>query len=696
MLNKMVSVIIPVYNGGSYVTEAVECALGQSYKNLEVIVVDDGSADNTSDVLMPYASDKRLQYYSQDNRGPACARNKGITHARGEYIAFLDSDDLWDNDKLKKSIGFMEGGNFDWICTAMLKIRSDGEKIIKRITPDSWVINSRNGQLNQLKNGLYFFSAVPIHTPTIVVKTSNFKKAGLFDESFLVGEDTDLWLRFEESGLRGGYLDEALTIYRHNPKSITRGRTVDGLAQHIKVARKHARILGLSKSFVRKSYAEFLYDMANSYLSNGSRVKAARCLLFSIIYNPVYVKTTFNRLSAYLKKPGKDKNKINIMYYDPSSGFGGSSRCLASWLKKLDREKYGPVVVMHSRGPVSEAIKNMGVKFVHIPLSSPLLNGSVFGGLLSYAFAAADFIVFVLPVAALLVFYILKYRIRIIHLNAKVITVIPGIIAAKITGIACVCHLHDTKEPVRRELLFAGWTDRLIALTEKAFDLYRKSFPYQKLRLIPNGIDIDEYTIPIHGNAIRKEFRIDDSFKIIGIAGRLVNGKGFDDFIRSASILSRKRDDIVYVIVGDDPSYKKTYESFLKKLARDLGVSEKVIFTGWREDAGRIMSEFSVLVQASSTFPEGFGLTVAEAMALEIPVVVTDIAGPSEVSLDGVTGFTVPPANPLRLAEAVERLVDDSDLAERMGRMGRKRISQHFTLQGTVQKIEAVYNELMT
>src|SRR5207249_11176371 len=106
MMNKMVSVVIATYNCRRYVGEAVESALAQSYQPIEVIVVDDGSTDGTAEELRPFKD--RIRYLVQANQGPAAARNHGIRAARGEYVAFLDADDLWAPSKIEKQVAAME------------------------------------------------------------------------------------------------------------------------------------------------------------------------------------------------------------------------------------------------------------------------------------------------------------------------------------------------------------------------------------------------------------------------------------------------------------------------------------------------------------------------------------------------------------------------------------------------------------
>jgi len=296
MNNRLVSVIIPAYNSGKFICETISSVLNQTYKNLEIIVVNDGSRDNTEDVLSSYIKENSIKYFFQQNSGPSASRNYGIKKSSGNYIAFLDADDKWLPEKIARSVDFLESGKFDWMCTSMVKIKGDGSKIIKRIASDSWVLNSGTYEIKQLKNGLFFFSEIPVHTPTILLKKNCIEKVGIFDESFLIGEDTDLWLRFEEHGLRGGYLDEPLTIYRYNENSLTKGRKVDGLREHFKVAKKHAKILGLKNDLIRTSYADFLWQIADRYYSNRNYACTLKYLLLSIWYDNRRIIKIVNKL----------------------------------------------------------------------------------------------------------------------------------------------------------------------------------------------------------------------------------------------------------------------------------------------------------------------------------------------------------------------------------------------------------------
>ena len=183
--NVSVSVIIPTYNRGYVLDRAIKSVLDQSYRDLELIVIDDGSTDNTKFLVEGFAKkDNRIKYFYLDNSGVSRARNYGIKNSSGELIAFLDSDDEWLPEKLKKQIDL-------YIKEPYHLSHSD----------EIWI---RNGiRVNQMKKhekggGDIFLKCLPlccISPSAAVVTRKLINEVGMFDEDFEVCEDYDLWLR---------------------------------------------------------------------------------------------------------------------------------------------------------------------------------------------------------------------------------------------------------------------------------------------------------------------------------------------------------------------------------------------------------------------------------------------------------------------------------------------------------------------
>lgn len=128
-MNELVSIIMPSYNTAQYITETIESVLKQTYTNWELIIVDDCSADNTDDVVRPHLSDERIRYLKNEkNSGAAVSRNRALREAKGKWIAFLDSDDLWIPEKLEKQISFMEKNDYHFSYTNYAEIDIKGKR----------------------------------------------------------------------------------------------------------------------------------------------------------------------------------------------------------------------------------------------------------------------------------------------------------------------------------------------------------------------------------------------------------------------------------------------------------------------------------------------------------------------------------------------------------------------------------------
>lgn len=182
----LVSVIIPTYNREKYIKKALYSVFLQSYQDFEIIIVDDGSTDDTKNILEPYLKDPRVFYIYQQNQKVSRARNNGIRRARGEYIALLDSDDYWlDNKKLEKQVNFFKN-NPDYLLTSggIVRVAESGQGISRVLNPQS------DGAIRKSM----LFSC--LFTPSgAMFRKSIFEKIGGFNETSDVSEDWEFFLQ---------------------------------------------------------------------------------------------------------------------------------------------------------------------------------------------------------------------------------------------------------------------------------------------------------------------------------------------------------------------------------------------------------------------------------------------------------------------------------------------------------------------
>ena len=207
--NVLVSIITPVYNYERYIAEAMESVLAQTYSNWEMIIVDDRSSDNSPEIVKKYAKkDHRIKLIElPENLGAAMARNRALEHAKGRYIAFLDSDDIWDNSKLAKQIAFMQKNDFPVTFTSYELINENGTQL-------NHVIHSvKKLSLNDyLKNTLIGFSTAIID----IEQTGSISFMDIKTRS-----DTQLWITLLKKGFFAYGLDEVLVKYRKDHKSLS-------------------------------------------------------------------------------------------------------------------------------------------------------------------------------------------------------------------------------------------------------------------------------------------------------------------------------------------------------------------------------------------------------------------------------------------------------------------------------------------
>ncbi|MDD5593811.1 MAG: glycosyltransferase, partial [Candidatus Margulisbacteria bacterium] len=180
-----VSVIIPAYNYAAYTVEAVESVLAQTYKDYELIVVDDGSTDGTGEALRRFGD--RIRYFYKTNGGACSARNFGIQRAQGRYIALLDCDDLFLPAKLETSLKAFTDKRTGLVYTGVYLIDAAGKVTGENRTP------GHSGRvLEQLVLSNF------INNPSVVIDRECFDRVGLFDEKMFFAADWDMWLRIAE------------------------------------------------------------------------------------------------------------------------------------------------------------------------------------------------------------------------------------------------------------------------------------------------------------------------------------------------------------------------------------------------------------------------------------------------------------------------------------------------------------------
>lgn len=273
-----VSVIIPSYNSAKYLSEAIDSALNQTFKDFELIVVDDGSTDNTAEILSKYGN--KIRCFSQENKGVSAARNRGIRESKGEYIAFLDSDDIWLPKKLELQMQKLSNNpEYTWSYCDKISVFEDGIKE-----------EDNNNLIKPLEGYIFDHLLVKnfIPTPSVIIKRGCFESAGLFDENLLHLEDYDLFLRLAKD-YPISFVNKKLFIRRVHQNSICRTWKKITYFSHLKVLNNfianNKSFLRRKKSLIYHRFGNLHYKIARLYFLNGeSKLKVVYQLLLSMRY----------------------------------------------------------------------------------------------------------------------------------------------------------------------------------------------------------------------------------------------------------------------------------------------------------------------------------------------------------------------------------------------------------------------------
>ncbi len=248
----LVSIVMPAYNAAFTIAESISSVLGQTYENWELIIIDDGSTDGTSSAITPFLSDKRICLIEQENAGVAAARNRGIKQSAGEFISFLDADDLWIKDKLARQVEMFRSSKDPALGLVYSRYASFSTSLGAAQLRDD---DAYYGYLAPEKRIMvYDFIA----TSTVMTTSTVINDVGLFDEMLLGTEDWDLWIRIL-SGHSVALLDDVLMMYRENPQGLSKNFQKHH-AEEWKVLKKHV-IDNDSVMSAIASKALFYHDM---------------------------------------------------------------------------------------------------------------------------------------------------------------------------------------------------------------------------------------------------------------------------------------------------------------------------------------------------------------------------------------------------------------------------------------------------
>ncbi|MFC1510445.1 glycosyltransferase family 2 protein [Candidatus Omnitrophota bacterium] len=292
-----VSILVPSYNGAKYLPDALNSALKQTYQDFEILIMDDGSTDNTKEVLAPFleAHSDKIRYFYQENQGLACARNAAISHAQGEYLALLDADDIWLPQRLEKTVAVIEADPQVGLVHAN----------ITRISLEGKELDTPKRDVSVLSGSIFehiFLRKAHVSCPTVLFRKKCYDDCGGFDPALarLGCEDRELWLRFVKK-YSFQYIDEVLAFYRLSASSMSKNKEKMMKARMYVVDKfcpeGDQHCLALRKAALAKIYR----DLGDEFLFEGNFDVAKENYMKAVRQNPFSFWLWVNFFKACLK-----------------------------------------------------------------------------------------------------------------------------------------------------------------------------------------------------------------------------------------------------------------------------------------------------------------------------------------------------------------------------------------------------------
>ena len=362
--NPLVSIIIPVYNGENYVEEAIQSAIKQTYKNIEVIVVNDGSKDNTEKICLKYKD--KIRYYKKENGGVASALNLGIKKMQGEYFSWLSHDDLYFEYKIEKQIDFINEHN---LVNKKIILYADYELIDKDGNLADYVKINHDFYM---KRPEYILLRSVINGITLLIPKTAFDECGNFNENLKCTQDYDLWNKFIKK-YKFIHMNEIMTKTRihdkqdtkNNPLVITEGNElynhlIESVPLEKKISLEGSEYLfyrSMANCLEKTLYKKAYLDCKEKYKEIESRYQSKTNPLVSVIL-PFYnrISTTINAIKSVLNQTYKN---IELLLIND-----GSTIPIDEIKKIIKNDKRIKLLEINKNSGVSSA-RNLGIKNSH-------------------------------------------------------------------------------------------------------------------------------------------------------------------------------------------------------------------------------------------------------------------------------------------------------------------------------------------
>jgi glycosyltransferase involved in cell wall biosynthesis len=702
-----VTVIIPLFNKAAYIKRALDSVRAQTFRDFELLVIDDGSTDGGGEIVHRCA-DSRVRLIRQDNAGPAHARNRGIDDARGELVAFLDADDEWMPRYLEHNVATLESAGADVACVSSgYLIYPEG-----RSTQPMWRdrgLKEMTYRVTPAMSPQFLVHLLAyLAPPTTLARTASVRRWGGFCRhgKCVYGEDSYLWLKLMLNEPVAVSLVPMVKVHTECSSlsgNLAKGRPVEPILTHPQDIEEVCppELRGLLKEFfalrAMKTACVMGYwgrwregaSLLNQFCPTSAARPRTRWAIARACATPVGAIAGWTcrqlmrapRLLPQCRRglaSSRKESPTTIVHLTASPFFGGPERQMIGLARSLPAPHYRTVFLSFPERGLAEPFlakaRESGFEAIALKLNFPNLRQSV-QEVVSHLRRVN---------ASVLICHLYKPN-------------LVGWLAARRVGIPFVCVSRGWTwatlrvrlyEIMDRAVLRAA--DRVVCVSEaQAVKVHWARVQPERISVIHNAISRDRFTSRDESARAEIEalFPAPKKF-IVGAAGRLSPEKGFADLIDAAAEVIRQKPDTGFVIFGDGP-----LRHSLQDRIHRAKLDDSFVLVPFRDDLDDLMPALDALALSSLT--EGLPNVVLEASAAGVPVVATAVGGTGEIIKDGVTGYLVPPAQALTMAERLLRLANDADARKQMGEAARERVRRKFSFESQSQSYQRLIDELL-
>ena len=375
------------------------------------------------------------------------------------------------------------------------------------------------------------------------------------------------------------------------------------------------------------------------------------------------------------------KRPIRVLYLHNPYFIGGGEMSLIQLLGALDRSRCKPYFLSAPYQPFLDelAALDVPVALSEFPPIRPQRIGVIHRCLSAIRSAVH------------------KWDVDILHGNAPRVNFLTSL-ASRGLPVKVVYHARNLlleSDWIDLDYWFSWVSDGIICNSHAIQERFRRWGPFTpRTCVVLSGVDLETFHPNLPQRACRESLGLPEGVLVVGTVGRLHPIKGHDTFLLAARHIVRERNDVHFLIAGEDISPNRSWEARLRTLTRDLGLEDRVHFTGFRRDVPQVMGAMDCFVLASTREPSG--RVTQEAMACGLPVVATRSGGNVELIEDGTTGYLVPTQDPEAMALRLLELLADPNLRAAIGRAGRAWAEAHFGADTHAQRVLSCYEAILT